>query len=149
MPPAVAREPDIPARERHALRLQELTLGRFVPSIAAETATGCNYAVARNIRPSAVAHDVAHRPSRARPAGKLGDVAVSRDLAAGNSTHDSEHLRRELCIVALHCYRAAVDGVAGVAVNADGRAFPCACGRLMPTIDASVGATSAGEAASL
>src|SRR5262245_15327928 len=57
---------DLRSRHDHALSAQERALQRLAAAVAAEAAARRDHAVTGHVRPSALAHDVADRPRRAR-----------------------------------------------------------------------------------
>ena len=76
------------ARELDPFRNQKTALLRFIAGVTAEFSSGCDHPVTGDIRPSAIAHDVANGPGGARPAGKLCDITVRGHATAWNTAHD-------------------------------------------------------------
>ena len=62
-----------------------------ISAITAEFSGGRDHAVTRNVRPSAVAHDIADRPRGAWPSRRFSDITVCGDSSNGNAADDSEN----------------------------------------------------------
>src|SRR5690242_13056268 len=87
---------DFSAGEDDAFRGEERALHRFTSAVTAEPAAGGNHAVAGDVRPTALAHDVADRAGGARAARAFRDIAVRGDAARRNAPHHGQHARGEI-----------------------------------------------------
>jgi hypothetical protein len=85
------------ANDGQALPPQELVLERFMPTVAACTASRGDDTMVGHARLSALAHDIPDRSSGARTARQPGDVAVGRDAAGRNTAGYREHSPRKRC----------------------------------------------------
>lgn len=111
-------------------------------TVSTETTARRHDAVIGQSRNRRRPHDVADRPSGSRTPRKCGYLPVGGEAARRDPAHDAQHPQREflwhvayLVAIAAGC-RAIV------------KACPSALGKAMPAIAASVGAKSAGVAAS-
>jgi hypothetical protein len=79
---------------------QQLPLEGLATAVAAESSAGRDHTMAGDVGPVAAAHDVADRAVRSRVPGQGRHVAVGRDAAARNATHDGENASRKGIV---HC----------------------------------------------
>jgi len=77
-------------RDLQSFGAKERPLQLEISSIPAQFARRRNDPMTRNIRPAAVAHDVAHRSRGAGPSGGFSDIAVGRNIPDRNPANDSQ-----------------------------------------------------------
>ncbi len=90
-PTNVVKSPDAHPADLDSLRAQQLTLQLQVAAVAAECTASTNNAMARRRGITAAMHDVTDRAPCPRTAGELCNVAVRRNLSAGNPPDRREH----------------------------------------------------------
>ncbi len=131
------------APERDAFGDEERALEVLPAAVPAEPAAGRNHPVRGHIG-SAAAHQVADGACGAGPAGECGHFAVGGDPSGRNATHNREHLRPER-VGGGTCGPRRAAGQRSASL----RTRPSAVGRGVALMEASVGATSAGDAGAL
>ena len=141
--PLVVFQQDALAPERDAFGDEERTLDVLPAAVPAEPAAGGTHPVRGHIG-SAAAHEVADRAGGAGPAGQCGHLTVGGDPSGRNAAHDREDLRPERVGGGTRGPRRS----AGQR-SASLRTRPSAVGRGVALREASVGATSAGDAGAL
>jgi len=77
-------------RNLQPLGTQERTFQLEVSAITAEFTCRGNHAMTREIRPAAVAHDVADRSRGAGPSSGFRDVAIRSDVTSRDPADDSQ-----------------------------------------------------------
>jgi len=131
------------AAERDAFGDEERALDVLAAAVPAEPAAGGNHPVGGHIG-SAAAHEVADGACGAGPAGECGHLTVGGDPSGRNAAHNREHLRAER-VGGGTCRPRRAAGQRSASL----RTRPSAVGSGVALMEASVGATSAGDAGAL
>jgi hypothetical protein len=104
--------PSDPTKLAHAASGDGDALGRekrpfqhFMAAVPPEPAASGDHPVARDVRPRAPAHDIAHGTRRAGTSGHGCDVAVGGDASWRDPAHHRKHARGERRTTSLGAFR--------------------------------------------
>lgn len=140
VPPEVRERAHSFTVHRDTFSHEQGTLQVFAAAVAANVPSCCNNAVTRHIGTGAVAHDVAHCTACPRTPGELADLAVGADMPGRYSPNQRQYAPGE-CVS-----RLARGSRSWTQRKASFKERPAAVGRGILATNASVGATSAGDA---